>query len=113
MLRSTVVLFTHFGLGDAPAELQQKLAGIFLSLLNESGTLPGKLLFYTNGVKLVCEGSPVLDQLRALEAKGVEIIICSTCLNYFNLMDKVQVGIAGGMPDILEAMTRAEKVITV
>jgi len=107
------VLFTHFGLGDAPAELQQKLAGIFLSLLNESDARPGKLLFYTDGVKLVCEGSPVLDHLRALEAKGVELIICSTCLNYFGLTDKVQVGIVGGMPDILEAMTRAEKVITI
>ena len=55
----------------------------------------------------------MLEQLRALEAKGLELIICSTCLNYFGLNDKVQVGIVGGMPDILEALSRAEKVITV
>lgn len=113
MSRSTVVLFTRYGLGLAPAELQQKMAGIFLALLGESDALPGKLLFYTDGVKLVCEGSPVLKQLRALEAKGVELIVCSTCLNYFGLADKVQVGIAGGMPDILEALDRAEKVMSV
>ena len=71
------------------------------------------MLFYTDGVKLVCEGSPVLEQLRALEAKGLELIICSTCLNYFGLSDKVQVGVVGGMPDILEAMSLAEKAITV
>jgi len=113
MSRSTVVLFTRFGLGQAPAELQQKMAGIFLSLLNESDVLPAKLLFYTDGVKLVCEGSPVLEQLRALEAKGVELIVCFTCLNYFGLTDKVQVGIPGGMPDILEALAQAEKVVSV
>lgn len=92
MSHSTVVLLTRFGLGHSPAELQQKMAGIFLSLLAEAEALPGKLLFYTDGVKLVCEGSPVIEQLRALEAKGVELIVCSTCLNYFGLMDKVQVG---------------------
>jgi len=113
MSRSTVVLFTNFGLGQAPAELQQKLAGIFLSLLGGSDALPGKLLFYTDGVKLVCEGSSVLEQLRVLEAKGVELIVCSTCLNYFGLTDKVQVGIAGGMPDIIEALARAEKVVSI
>lgn len=113
MSSSTVVLFTRFGLGQAPADLQQKMAGIFLSLLVESNALPGKLLFYTDGVKLVCEGSPVLEQLRVLEAKGVGLIVCSTCLNYFGLMDKVQVGVVGGMAAILEAMAQAEKVVSV
>jgi len=113
MSSSTVVLFTHFGLGQAPADLQQKMAGIFLSLLGESDALPGKLLFYTDGVKLVCEGSPVLEQLRALEAKGVELIVCSTCLDYFGLTDKVEVGIIGGMAAILEALAQAEKVVSV
>jgi sulfur relay (sulfurtransferase) complex TusBCD TusD component (DsrE family) len=58
------------------------------------------------------EGSPVLEQLHALEGKGVRLIICSTCLNYFGLQDKVKVGIVGGMADILEAQLRADKVIT-
>jgi len=92
---------------------EKKLVGVFLTLLNQSDVLPSKLLFYTEGVKLVCEGAPVLEQLRALEAKGLELIICSTCLNYFGLSDKVQVGIVGGMPDILEALSRAEKAVTV
>jgi len=106
-------LFTRFGLGQAPAELQQKMADIFLSLLGEWKVLPGKLLFYTDGVKLVCEGSPVLEQLRALEAKGVDLIVCSTCLNYFGLMDKVQVGAVGGMAAILQSLSQAEKVVSV
>jgi len=48
-----------------------------------------------------------------LEAKGVEFVICGTCLNYFALTDKVQVGTIGGMPAILEALNQAEKVISV
>jgi sulfur relay (sulfurtransferase) complex TusBCD TusD component (DsrE family) len=54
----------------------------------------------------------VLDQLAVLEKKGVRLIVCSTCLNYFGLMDKVKTGIAGGMADILEAQLIAGKVIT-
>ena len=61
---------------------------------------------------MVVEGSPVLDLLRALEAKGVRLIICSTCLQYYGLTEKVAVGIVGGMSDILLAQWMASKVIT-
>ena len=47
-----------------------------------------------------------------LEAKGVHLVICSTCLNYFGLEDQVEVGVVGGMTDIIEAQWRADKVIT-
>lgn len=113
MSASTVVSFSRFGFGDASADLQHKMAGVFLSLLGVSAGLPGKLLFYTDGVKLVCEGSPVLEELQALQEQGVELIICSTCLEYFGLTDKVQVGTVGGMPAILRALDQAEKVISV
>jgi sulfur relay (sulfurtransferase) complex TusBCD TusD component (DsrE family) len=108
----TILLFTRNGLGDAPAELQQKLAVKFLQLNLDANTLPAKILFYTDSVKLACEGSPVIDELKALQDRGVELILCSTCLDYFNLRDKVQVGIVGGMPDIIEALSAAEKVIS-
>ncbi|MCL4558995.1 MAG: DsrE family protein [Chloroflexi bacterium] len=112
MPSDTILLFTRNGLGDGPAELQAKLAGIYLSLLNQSGSLPAKILFYTDGVKLACTGSPVLDQLRLIESQGVELILCKTCLDYYGLGDQVAVGIVGGMPDIIEAMEKAGKVIS-
>ncbi len=108
----TVLLFTRYGLGEAQEHLQVKLAQKFLSLINEAGTLPAKILFYTDGVKLCCAGSPVIDQLKQLEAGGVELILCSTCLDYFGLRDQVETGIVGGMPDIIEAMEKAGKVIS-
>ena len=78
----------------------------------DANTLPAKILFYTDGVKLACEGSPVAEKLRALNDRGVELILCSTCLDFYGLREKVAVGIVGGMPDIIEAMNSADKVIS-
>jgi sulfur relay (sulfurtransferase) complex TusBCD TusD component (DsrE family) len=113
MPSDTVILFTRNGLGEAPAELQQKLVVKFLSLLLESGDLPAIILFYTEGVKLACQGSPVLAQLHRLEEKGVRLVLCSTCLDFFGLTDQVEVGILGGMGDILTALQTAGKVVSV
>ncbi len=112
MNNQTVLLFTRAGLGEAPADLQGKLAQKFLTLILESGLLPAKILFYTDGVRLACSGSPVLDPLKQLEGKGVELVLCKTCLDYFGLGEQVETGIVGGMPDIIEAMAKAEKVIS-
>jgi sulfur relay (sulfurtransferase) complex TusBCD TusD component (DsrE family) len=108
----TILVFTHNGMGAAPAELQQKLAAKFLQLNLDANILPAKILFYTDGVKLACEGSTVINDLKAMKDRGVELILCSTCLDYFGLRDKAQVGVVGGMPDIIEALSAAEKVIS-
>jgi hypothetical protein len=109
----TVILVTRNGLGEAEPALQQKLASTYFKLLDENNILPAAICFYTDGVRLAIAGSPVLDALKSLEAKGVRLVLCSTCLGYFNLNDQVRVGIVGGMTDILEAMRRAEKVISI
>ena len=108
-----LILVTNDGMGRTDPELQHKLAGIYLKLLDESGMFPGAICFYADGVKLVVEGSPVIDQLRSLERKGVHLIVCKTCLDYFGILDNVTVGIVGGMTDIIEAQWRAAKVITI
>ena len=108
----TVYLFTRNGMGDAPDELQKTLAKKFLGLLLEGKKIPALILFYTEGVRLACKGSNVLDELRALETAGVKLILCQTCLKYFKLTDEVEVGIVGGMGDIIEGMNRAVKVIS-
>jgi sulfur relay (sulfurtransferase) complex TusBCD TusD component (DsrE family) len=108
-----VILVTNDGMGNADTALQHKLIQTYLTLLHDHNMLPSAICFYTDGVKLVVEGSPVLDLLKSLEAKNVPLIICSTCLNYFGMIDKVKVGIVGGMTDILEAQWQAEKVITI
>jgi hypothetical protein len=109
---STIILVTSNGMGTAEEPLQHRLLGIYLKMLKENEFLPGAICFYGDGVKMVVEGSPVLDLLRELERKGVRLIICITCLKYFDLESKVAVGIVGGMNDILLAQWMADKVIT-
>jgi intracellular sulfur oxidation DsrE/DsrF family protein len=106
------ILITKDGMGSADAALQHKLLDIYLKLLMENDSLPAAICFYTDGVRLVVEGSPFLERLSQIEQRGVRLIICSTCLNYFGLSEKVRVGIVGGMADILEAQITASKVIT-
>ena len=113
MDQNTVILFTRNGLGQAPAELAHPLAKKFLTLLAEGNQLPNAILFYTEGVRLACEDSPVLPELHALEKAGVRLVLCQTCLNYFQLVDKVRAGVVGGMGDILAALGGAGKVISV
>jgi sulfur relay (sulfurtransferase) complex TusBCD TusD component (DsrE family) len=109
---ATTLLLTSNGLGKADQALQSRLVTTYLHLINENNLLPATICFYTEGVRLVCEGSPVLETLFALEAKGVRLIVCNTCLNYYGLVDQLRVGIIGGMADIIEAQWRADRVIT-
>lgn len=111
-MKNTVILITNNGMGNADEKLQHTLMAKYFELLLQNDSLPAALCFYTLGVKLVCEGSPVIEQLRNLEQKGVRLIVCSTCLNYYDITEKVKVGIVGGMGDIIEAQAKADKVIT-
>ncbi len=108
----SAILVTRKGMGEAAPELQTKLIQTYFNLLDEADSLPAVICFYAEGVHLVVSGSPVLDRLQSLEAKGVRLIICNTCLNFYGLSNQVAVGIKGGMTDIIEAQRRAAKVIT-
>ncbi len=112
--KDIVIVFKTQGLGmtDVPS-LKEQLAKTYLSLALQMDPLPAAVCFYTDGVRLACEGSPILDELKNLEAKGVRLILCQTCLNTFELNDKVKVGVVGGMGDIITAMWQADSVITV
>jgi len=79
-------------MGSADTELQQKLLDTYLRLMLENESLPVAICFYTDGVKLVVEGSPLIERLAEIEQSDVRLIICSTCLNYFGLTEKVRVG---------------------
>lgn len=110
-MKDTLIVITREGMGSAEPALQQKLVGTWLTLLLQGKELPGAICFYTDGVKLAVEGSPVLEQLAKLEERGVHLILCKTCLEFFGLAEKVRVGIVGGMGDILAAQSIARKVL--
>jgi selenium metabolism protein YedF len=108
----TVVFIPAYAIGRGPEELQEILIRAFLHTLNEVEPLPDAIIFINTGVKLTVEGSPVIEDLRALEEKGAEILICGTCLDYFGLKDKVAVGEVSNMYTIAETLLRAGKVVS-
>lgn len=113
MEKGTVCLVARNGLGEAPGDLQRILAVNFFGTLAESERFPETILFYADGVKLACQGSAVVESLRALEKKGTRLILCRTCLDYFGILDKVAVGSVGKMSDIVASLAEATKVVTV
>ncbi|MFN2242955.1 MAG: sulfurtransferase-like selenium metabolism protein YedF [Anaerolineae bacterium] len=98
-------------MGRGNAELGNILIRGFFHTLGEVEPLPRTIIFFNTGVKLACEGSPVLDDLRALEAEEIEILVCGTCLGYFEVTEQLAVGQVSNMYDIAEAMLGAGKVV--
>ena len=113
MTENVTVIINNNGMGQAETELSHKLAGTFLNMLDLGDRLPGAICFYAEGVKLTTPGSPVLEELQSLADKGVELLVCTTCLNYYSLFDDLQVGNAVGMKEIVAAQWGADKVITI
>jgi len=107
-----VLVFKTNGMGTTSEQpLKDRLVKTYLGLVAQMQPLPKAICLYTDGVRLACEGSPVLEELTGLEEKGVRLILCQTCLEYFGLAEKVRVGIVGGMGDIITAMWEADKVL--
>jgi selenium metabolism protein YedF len=99
-------------MGRGDQELGSILIRAFFHTLGEVKPLPHTLIFFNTGVKLACAGSPLLDDLCALEAEGVEILACGTCLSYFEMKDKLAVGRVSNMYDIAETMLNAGQVLS-
>lgn len=100
-------------IGHGDDELGLKLMVSFLTTIKEMGPELWRLVFVNNGVKLTIEGSTVLPALKELEDRGIHILVCGTCLNHFDLLDKKQVGQTTNMLDIVTAMQLADKVINI
>lgn len=98
-------------LGSGDDTLGATLMKGFLYALSQQEHLPRTILFYNGGAKVTTEGSVSIEDLKNMEAQGVEIRTCGTCLNYYGLTDKLAVGSVTNMYDIVETMTSAGKVI--
>ncbi len=108
-----VVVFSSRTMGKGSEELGEILIKSFIYTLTESTPYPSTMIFYNGGVYLTCEGSPVLEDLKKLEKEGVEIISCGTCLDYYNLKDKLQVGEISNMYTIYDKMRDAANIINI
>jgi selenium metabolism protein YedF len=109
--KNIVVAVTSSKMGEGSEELGEVLMKGFLYALSQQDVLPSTILFYNGGAKLTCGDSPSIEDLRSLEAQGVEILTCGTCLNYYQLTEKLAVGGVTNMYAIVEKLTQADLVI--
>ena len=106
-----VVAIASDKMGEGAEELGKTLLKAFVFSLTQQEKLPKTILFYNGGAHLTCEGSPMLEDLRALEAEGVEILTCGTCLNFYGLTEKLAVGGVTNMYVIAEKLLHAGNVV--
>ena len=108
---SLVVAVDTDVMGRGSEELGKTLMKGFLFAVSQLSELPKTMLFYNGGARLTTEGSDSLEDLKKLEAQGVEILTCGTCLNYYGLTEKLAVGGVTNMYTIVEKLAGASKVI--
>lgn len=108
---NTVVVVSSDRMGTGNDELGKVLIKGFIFAVTQLDTLPKTMLFYNGGATLTAEGSDSLDDLKSLEAQGVEIMTCGTCLDYYGLKEKLQVGTVTNMYSIVETMAKAGRII--
>ena len=100
-------------LGNGSDELGKLLMKGFIYTLTQVKPYPDFIVFLNSGVKLTSEGSDSIDDLKQLLQQGTKIVSCGTCLDYYQLKDKLKVGEVTNMYDIVETISASDNVITI
>lgn len=111
MGKRILIISDRYGTGDD--ELGKLLMRNFLYSLARDEGVPTAVMLANNGVRLACEGSDSIDDLRILVGKGVPIKACGTCLDYLGLTEKLAVGEIGTMPAAVSALLGDDAVVTI
>ena len=109
----TVVTIHAETMGRGDDALGAKLMGSFLRTLSTVEEKPDAIVFYNAAVRLLAPGSNHLEALKALDAAGVDLLACVTCLEFYALTDQLAVGAVSNMREIVQRTMRASKVVTV
>ena len=106
-----VVVISGDTMGSGDEKLGKKLMKAFIYALTSQDVLPDKVICYNRGAFLTTEDPDTVRDLQKLEKEGTVIMTCGTCLDYYGLKEKLQVGIISNMYDIVEALMNASSVI--
>lgn len=109
--KNIVVAVSSDTMGLGSEKLGKTLLKGFLYALGQQDVLPRTILFYNGGASVTCEDSASLEDLKSLEAQGVEIMTCGTCLDFYGLTEKLKVGEITNMYSIVEKLTGADLVV--
>ena len=113
MSRGRLVVVNSETLGEGSPELGAKLMGAFLRKLASQSKKPEVMLFYNSAVKLLAEGSAVLDALTVLSNAGVDLVACGTCAGFYGVSDKLELGRISDMGEVVSQLLTAEHAVTV
>lgn len=109
--KGMLVVLSANVMGTGDAKLGTSLMKAFVFALTKQDQLPDTILCYNTGAYLTCEGADTLEDLKLLESEGVTILTCGTCLDFYGLKEKLAVGGATNMYDIVERMENAAQII--
>lgn len=109
--KGMVVVLSANVMGGGDEKLGKTLMKAFVFALTKQDVLPDTVLCYNSGAYLTCEGSDSLDDFKELEAEGVNIMTCGTCLDFYGIKDTLAVGTVTNMYDIVETMEKAKRII--
>ena len=108
-----VIVISSDTMGRGNDELGTLLMKGFIHALMETSPGPDSLIFFNTGVKLTIQGSEILEDLREFSDKGVNILVCGTCLDYFEIKDRLAAGTISNMYSIVETMTGAGRLVQI
>jgi len=108
----TLLVISQDQLGHGDAALGALLIDKFMKTLPEIALNLSAIVCYNSGVKLLVEGSSVLASIKAYELRGTTVLACGTCIDYFNLRDKLRVGRISNMHEIVSLMAEANRTLT-
>ena len=109
--KNLMIQVSSDAMGAGSDELGRNLMKAFIYAVTQQDELPATMLFYNGGAHLTCEGSPALDDLKALAEQGVEILTCGTCLNHYGIADKLAVGEVTNMYVICQKLEQASNIV--
>ncbi len=108
---NTLLQITKESMGEGDPELGKTLIFNYFNILLINNMSPKIIVFYNAGVNLLSKTSPIIDLLRQLEQKGVQLLACKTCVNFYKT--PIEVGTIGTMEDIITLQAKAQKVISI
>lgn len=106
-----VVVLSSDKMGEGDEKLGKTLIKSFIYSLTEFEALPKTILLYNKGVLLSTVEKDTVEDLKKLELMGVEILSCGTCVNYYNVKNKLEVGSLTNMYTIVERQMKADKIL--
>ncbi len=107
----TIIYCGSDQMGQGEGDLGYVLMRNFLATLLEMDPLPAIILFVNSGINLTTTGSEVLETLKKLQERGIDIASCGLCLDFYHKKDQVEIGRVTNMFEMVEVQCQAARVI--